>query len=130
MSRFDLTISPRTYETDAWGHINNNSICAWFEVARTTYIKDVLSDGKIDAPNSWVLATMSVDFLRETFYGSDVEVSLTRAEVGNTSLTLECAMHQNEQQTVRCSAVLVYIDRETKQSRRIPDAMRALVQIT
>ncbi|MEM9398560.1 MAG: acyl-CoA thioesterase, partial [Pseudomonadota bacterium] len=31
---FSKTLSPRFYETDALGHINNVTIAAWFEVAR------------------------------------------------------------------------------------------------
>lgn len=124
MSLFTVSITPRTYETDAWGHINNNSICAWFEVARTTFIKDHVAQGKADAPNSWVLATMTVDFHGETFYGEDVEVRLTRIEAGNKSLTFECEMYQGGRRTVSGSSVLVFIDVKTKASEAIPDWIR------
>ena len=128
MSAFAVTITPRTYETDAWGHINNNSICAWFEVARTTYIKDQLAKGEVDAPNSWVLATMTVDFLGETFYGSDVEIRLTEIKVGTKSLSFKCEMYQDGKHTVNGSAVLVYIDKQSKSSQPIPDELRARIE--
>ena len=124
MSPFTISITPRTYETDAWGHINNNSICAWFEVARTTYIKDHIAQGQADGPSHWVLATMTVDFHGETFYGEEVEISLTSIKAGNKSLTFECEMRQAGRRTVSGSSVLVFIDKETKESMPIPDSIR------
>lgn len=31
---FTLSLTPRFYETDAFGHINNTVITGWFETAR------------------------------------------------------------------------------------------------
>jgi acyl-CoA thioester hydrolase len=121
------TISPRFSETDALGHINNASIVAWFEVARTNFL-ETLADGDASAPKDWVLASVQVDFLDETFYGSDVTAQIVDARVGNSSLTLHAEMFQDGRQTMRGTAVLVHFDPQAKRSKRIPDEHRARIQ--
>lgn len=121
------TISPRFSETDALGHINNVSIVAWFELARTNFFA-TLAKGDTMAPQEWVLASVQVDFLDETFYGSDVTAQIVEATPGNSSLTLLGEMFQDGRQTMRGKAVLVHLDPDTKKSRRIPDAYRERLQ--
>ena len=123
MSDFSVTISPRFYETDALGHINNASITAWFEVVRVRYLES-LKNSDFSAAKDWILASIQVDFLAETFYGNDVVAKITAANVGNSSLTIFCEMFQQDKLTVKGKAVLVYMDSAEKTSTRIPDKLR------
>ena len=75
LSDFSVTISPRFYETDALGHINNASITAWFEVVRVRYLES-LSQSDFSAAKAWILASIQVDFAAETFYGTEVVAKL------------------------------------------------------
>ena len=34
VSMFELTVTPRFYETDAFGHVNNTVVTGWFETGR------------------------------------------------------------------------------------------------
>ncbi|KZX60585.1 hypothetical protein A3709_00505 [Halioglobus sp. HI00S01] len=115
-------ITPRFNETDALGHINNAVMSVWFEVARTdalSYLRDgPRSEGR------WLVASVTLDYLRETFYGSDVTINMSRVFAGNTSLTMECEMHQNNELVVKGKAVLVHVDMESKAKLRVPDVMR------
>jgi acyl-CoA thioester hydrolase len=124
---FEITITPRLYETDAMGHINNASIAAWFEVVRVRYMEAVLTEGPGDGKN-WILASVHIDFLAETFYGADVTGKIVGGRIGNSSLTLECEMWQGERQTVNGRAVMVFMDYESKAPRRIPDNYRARLE--
>ena len=123
MEEFSVTITPRFYETDALGHINNASITAWFEVVRVRYLES-LTRADLSAAKDWILASIQVDFVAETFYGQDVVARITGASVGNSSLTLLCEMYQEGEITVRGRAVLVYMDTATKSSARVPDRLR------
>ena len=118
-----VTITPRFYETDALGHINNASIAAWFEVARITFLES-LGDPTAAATFNWILASLKIDFIAETFYGTDVIATVTNALVGNSSLTVTCEMVQAGKLTVRGTAVLVHMDLATKSPARIPDVLR------
>lgn len=125
MALFSVALTPRFYETDALGHIGNTAITAWFEVARTRLLEQLGAHEA--APSNWVLASVSIDYLDETFYGSDVDIGITAIKVGNTSLTIDCEMHQEGRRTVRGRAVLVHFDVSSKAKLRIPDALRAAV---
>ena len=123
MKDFSITITPRFYETDALGHINNASIAAWFEVARVKFLES-LGENKPETARDWVLANISIDFVLETFYGNDVEAVITGAEIGNSSLTVLCEMSQAGRVTVRGRAVLVHRDPVAGTSTRVPDELR------
>jgi acyl-CoA thioester hydrolase len=102
---FSVTITPRFYETDALGHINNASITAWFEVARVSYLESIW-DKDPSAAKNWILASLQLDFLAETLYGTDVIADIIDARVGNSSLTVICAMSQEGR--VRCVEALCW----------------------
>ena len=126
MPNISTTIKPRFYETDALGHINNATIAAWFEVARVNLLES-LGDGRAETAKNWILAALHIDFVAETFYGTDVIATITTARPGNSSLTVECEMTQDGKLTVRGTAVLVFMDVEQKKPTRIPDEMRDLL---
>ena len=70
---FSMTVEPRFSETDALGHINNTVLPVWFEQARTPIFKIFTPSLAID---QWelILAKIDVSFLKQIFYGIDVEV--------------------------------------------------------
>ncbi|MEE4146110.1 MAG: thioesterase family protein [Halieaceae bacterium] len=123
MSLHSVTISPRFYETDALGHINNASIAAWFEVARITFVES-LGEAAAESTMHWILASLQIDFVAETFYGTDVIATITEARAGNSSLTILCEMSQGGKLTVRGTAVLVHLDAATKIPSRLPELLR------
>ncbi|GAB5451726.1 MAG: thioesterase family protein [Halioglobus sp.] len=123
MHKYAVTLTPRFYETDAMGHINNATITAWFEVARVGFL-DQLAGKDIALTRSWILASVQIDFKSETFFGADVDIHITDASIGNTSLAVHCEMYQGGRLTVQGKAVVVFIDFDSKQPQRIPDSMR------
>lgn len=123
MPDYSITITPRFYETDALGHINNATIVAWFEIARVRFLEQLQGDDPA-AAKCWILASVQVDFKAETFYGGDVIASITDASVGNSSLTVICEMTQNDKLTVMGKAVLVYMGPEGTSPTRVPDSIR------
>jgi acyl-CoA thioester hydrolase len=123
VKEFAITITPRLYETDAMGHINNATIAAWFEVVRMRFLESLMEQSPGLAKN-WILASVHIDFVGETFYGADVRASIASAEIGNSSLTLHCEMFQGDRPTVRGRSVLVHIEPSSKSPVRVPDAVR------
>lgn len=126
MKEFAITITPRLYETDAMGHINNATIAAWFEVVRVRFLESLV-DPSPGIARDWILASVQIDFVGETFYGTDVVAKIIEAAIGNSSLTLHTEMFQGGRLTVRGKAVLVHIDPQSKAPTRIPDALRDTV---
>lgn len=123
MKEFAINITPRLYETDAMGHINNATIAAWFEVVRIRFLESLV-DRSPGIARDWILASVQIDFVGETFYGTDVIAKIIEADIGNSSLTLRTEMSQGNRTTVRGKAVLVHIDPQSKAPMRVPDALR------
>ena len=123
MQDFTVVISPRFYETDALGHINNASIAAWFEIVRMKFIES-LGAADPGQASHWILASLQIDFVAETFFGTDVTACVTEASAGNSSLTVVCEMSQQEKLTVQGKAVLVYLDPHSKKPARVPEVLR------
>lgn len=123
MQHFSITIEPRFHETDALGHINNASIAAWLELVRMKYVQSLAGPEVIDAQH-WVLASLQIDFVAETFFGRDVTARVTGADPGNSSLTVSCELSQGEGVTARAKMVMVYVDRQSRKPTRLPDALR------
>ncbi|MBT4520650.1 MAG: acyl-CoA thioesterase [Halieaceae bacterium] len=124
MLPFSITISPRSYETDALGHINNNAISAWLEVVRVSYLETLVPEDGAGGMN-WVLASLHIDFLAETFYGADVVVRITGVTLGNSSVSFDCDMTQRDRTTVKGRAVMVFLDSQAKKPSPLPQALRA-----
>lgn len=121
-----ISLRPRFSETDALGHINNTAVAVWFEAGRMEYIDDLLAAIHGGA-RSWVMATQTLDYIAENFFGSEVRVDVAITKVGTSSFSVACRMYQNDKLTVRASAVLVFIDMNTKKSAPMPGDMRAVL---
>jgi acyl-CoA thioester hydrolase len=124
MTQFSVTITPRSYETDALGHINNNAISCWLEVARVRLLEAV-GEEVGSKGFGWVLASLHIDFLAETHYGADVEVQITDVSTGRSSLTIDYELRQSGVKTVRAKAVMVHLDFTEKKPLPIADELRA-----
>ena len=111
---FKEIIQPRFNETDALGHINNTVLTQWFEGARDPIFKLFTPDLNT---KQWrlILASISVQFKAELFYGLPVELRTGVSMVGNSSFEI----HQEAWQQGRCcalgKAVLVQYDFDAKQ---------------
>jgi acyl-CoA thioester hydrolase len=130
VNEFSITISPRLYETDAMGHINNATIAAWFEVLRVSFLESIAdADGDAEPGKvfDWVVASFKLDFAAETFYGSEVTARVTRVAVGNSSLGIDCEMLQDGKVCVRGESVLVHFDNQAKQKKPIGDELRSRI---
>lgn len=130
LQEFSITITPRMYETDAMGHINNASIAAWFEVLRVRFMEERLENGPSfvfdpSAGVGWILASAHIDYRGETFYGSDVTGRIQEVEIGNSSIKFVGEMEQDGRTTMSGYAVLVFIDLETRRPVRVPDEVRS-----
>lgn len=120
----EFDIQPRFYETDALGHINNVAITGWLELGRTRLI-EALSTTKAPLPaDSWVVVSISTQFVAETFYGDDVTLRITAIKFGNTSLTIDCELWQSGRVTVRGQSVLVHRDPATGVKRELPESLK------
>lgn len=116
-------ITPRFLETDALGHINNNTYGVWFEAARDDIFHIFMPKVNIKEWNL-IMAHSSFDFLKEVFWGKEVLIKTGITKLGNSSIELCHAVYQNEKLCTIGKCVLIHYDFTTKVSVRIPDDIR------
>lgn len=124
---FTEIIRPRFLETDALGHINNNTYGVWFEAARDPFFKLFMPKTNIKEWNL-VMAHSSFDFLKEVFWGEDVVVKTGISKIGNSSVELIHAVYQNEKLCTTGKCIMIYYNFKTRESMKIPEEIRVKLE--
>ena len=120
---FTEIIKPRFLETDALGHINNNTYGVWFEAARDEIFRIFMPKANIKEWNL-IMAHSSFDFLKEVFWGAEVVVKTAISKLGNSSIELIHAVYQNGNLCTTGKCILIHYNFTTKTSVKIPDDIR------
>lgn len=120
---FTAVVSPRYYETDAFGQINNTVVTGWFETAREAVFR--IFSPEMSGRLNLILARMEIDFRAQIRYGHRVTLRTGIEHVGNASFVVAHEAWQNEQCCARGRAVQVYFNWTRQRSERVPDAYRA-----
>ena len=124
---FTEYITPRFLETDALGHINNNTYGVWFEAARDEFFRIFVPDCDIKKWNL-VMAHSSFDFLKEVFWGKQVIIKTAVSKIGTSSVELSHAVYQENQLCTTGKCVLIHYDFALKKSIPIGDEIRTILE--
>ncbi|EKF76083.1 hypothetical protein A11A3_01275 [Alcanivorax hongdengensis A-11-3] len=125
---FEMTVSPRFYETDAFGHVNNTVITGWFETGREPLFQ-LFSQGNEDpASLPLILARVEVDFVAQTYYGQPVTLRAAIERIGNASFVVSQQAWQQGKLVARGKAVQVYFNHDTQASQPLPSHFREALQ--
>jgi acyl-CoA thioester hydrolase len=120
---FSMTVNPRFYETDAFGHINNTVISGWFETAREPIFR-IFSPNLDIGQMSLILARVEIDFVAQTHYGKPVELRTGIERIGRSSFVVAQEAWQEGQCVARGKAVQVYFDFASQKSDVLPEHIR------
>lgn len=124
---FNMTVSPRFYETDAFGHVNNTVVTGWFETAREPIFRIFTPEMNI-RELTLILARVEVDYIGQIHYGSDVLLRTGVEKIGNKSFTVCQEAWQHDSLVARGRAVQVYFDFATQRSDVLPDIHRRALE--
>lgn len=124
---FSLSITPRFYETDAFGHINNTVMAGWFEAARAPVFQ-IFTPHMDIKQLTLILARIEIDFVAQTHYWHEVVVKTGIEKVGNSSFIVIQEAWQKDVLVAKGKAVQVYFDFKTQKSDRIPDEFRVKLE--
>ncbi|AWL10774.1 hypothetical protein HMF8227_00266 [Saliniradius amylolyticus] len=114
----------RFYETDALKHVSNTVIAGWFEAAREPIFRFFNADLDLD---NWplILASYKIDFLRQLFLGSPVEIRSGICRIGGSSFDVYQEVWQNGEKCVSGITTMVHFDYHQQKSAPIPDEVRS-----
>ncbi|PTQ89212.1 acyl-CoA thioesterase [Agitococcus lubricus] len=121
---FISSFSPRFYETDAFGHVNNTVVTGWFETAREPIFRIFTPEMDIKAL-SMILARVEVDYVAQIYYGQEVTVHTGIEKIANSSFVVWHEAFQNDKLVAKGKAVQVHFDFKLQKSSPLPDHLRA-----
>lgn len=123
------TITTRWEDEDVYGHVNNVVYYSYFDTAVNGFLLE--STGvdirRIDAVG--LVAETQCEFLRELRYPADVQVGISVARLGTSSIVYRLGIFQGDTDEPAAIGrfVHVYVDATTRAVTPIPEAIRAVV---
>lgn len=121
---FTKIVTPRFGDVDGLRHINNTMLPVWFELGRDPLFRYFNPELSLDTWNL-IMAHIDVDFLLPMTLGADIEIRTSLARIGGSSFTVHQEAWQYGALSAKGNAVVVHYDFTNRQSRPIPDAIRA-----
>lgn len=112
----------RFSDVDQFGHMNNSVYFSLYDLAKTTYFKDVFGDLHDWKKFGVVVANINADFIAPVFFSDELVIETAVVHLGNKSLTLLQRAINKSSGVVKCQCrtVLVGYDVATKEPIPIP----------
>ncbi len=113
----------RFSDVDQFGHVNNSVYFSLYDLAKTTYIKEVLSGRMKWNEVGIVVANISANFMHPIFFMENVNIETTTIELGNKSFTLLQRAVKRDTGEVKCECrtVMVVFDLANQVPMQIPE---------
>lgn len=86
--RHSMPAQIRFCDVDQFGHVNNSVYFALYDLAKTTYVKDVLGDSVDWRRMGIVVANINANFLLPVFFDDKIKIETSTVHLGNKSFTL------------------------------------------
>jgi len=124
---FFTDVSIRFSDQDDLGHINNCSYVAYTETARVEFLGGLLDEEKHPGIN-FILARISVNYLKEAFYPGIIEIGARILKLGNKSMTTGYGLFKEGECVATAECVNIYFEMESRQTIQIPEDIRASLE--
>lgn len=120
----------RFSDVDQFGHVNNSVYFALYDLAKTTYVKDVLGDSVDWRRMGIVVANINANFLLPMFFDDKIKIETATVHLGNKSFTLlqRAVTEDTGEVKCECKTVMVMFDLKEKQPMQIPDEFKAIIR--
>lgn len=114
----------RYADTDRQGHVNNAVYSTFFETGRVELMHQ-LRQVAADPARDFVLAKITIEYLKELLWPGDVEVGSRVVRVGTSSITVEQLLVSEGIPHARAESVMVLTDTSTRRSTPLDDLSRS-----
>ena len=125
-----MPVQIRFSDVDQFGHVNNSVYFALYDLAKTTYVKDVLGDSVDWRRMGIVVANINANFLLPVFFDDKIKIETATVHLGNKSFTLlqRAVTEDTGEVKCECKTVMVMFDLKEKQPMQIPDEFKAIIR--
>lgn len=110
----------RFSDVDQFGHVNNSVYFSLYDLAKTTYIKEVLSGRMKWNEVGIVVANISANFMNPIFFMDNVNIETATIELGNKSFTLLQRAVDPDSGVVKCECRTVMVVYDLKEQTPMP----------
>jgi acyl-CoA thioester hydrolase len=132
-SPFTLLLRVRYGECDAQHVVFNARYGDYADIAMNEFLRALVGgyDKLLAAGMDTQVVRLVTDFRSPARFDEVLAVSVETASIGNTSfaLTMQMALHPSGRQVATTTATYVLVTARTHQKMRVPDDMRALLQV-
>ncbi len=124
---FWTPVTVRYSDQDELGHINNCSYAAYVEAGRVAFLGGLL-DPNTHPGIDFILAKLSINYLREGHFPGDMQVGSRILKLGNKSMTTGYGLFLNGECKATADSVNIYFRPETRETIAIPPDIRAQLE--
>jgi acyl-CoA thioester hydrolase len=117
----------RYSDTDALGHVNNAIFSTLLEQGRVATFFDGM-DALSGAGQTFVIASMKLDFLAEMNFPGTAEIGTKVNSFGKSSVKIAQVIYLNDKCCAMSEEVMVLIDETTRKPTAISDETRKLIE--
>ena len=121
-------ITTRYSDQDELGHINNCSYVAYVEAGRVQFLGGLLNP-KRHPGIDFILARVTVNYLREAHYPGIMEVGSRILELGTKSITTGYGLFKNNLCVATAESVNIYFEVESRNTIEIPSDIRKKLKL-
>ena len=128
---FSCPIQIRMSDLDPYNHVNNGSQCNYFDMGRSRFFEHAFNDSIDWLTFKYVLVHVELDFKIPIHFHDDLICESEVLEVGNSSFKMVQRLVDQKTGEIKtlCHCAVVYFDRETNQSERIPERDRKNLEL-
>lgn len=126
--RHVMPVQIRFSDVDQYGHMNNSSYFSIYDLAKTSYMREVFGD------QNWndvgiVVANINADFLAPVFFSDELYIETTVVHLGHKSFTLlqRAVNKASGALKCQCRTVMVGYDMATKEPVELPDSFKQTI---
>ena len=121
-----LPLTTRWKDNDVYGHVNNVEYYSYFDTVINTWL---IREGALDIHGGSVIglcAESHCKYLGPIAFPETVHAGLRVAQLGRSSVRYEIGLFREQEQTPAAEGwfVHVFVDRSTRKSATMPDALR------
>lgn len=115
-----IPVQIRFSDVDQFGHMNNSVYFSLYDLAKTSYFKDVFGDAHDWKKFAVVVANINADFLSPVFFSDDIVIETSVVHLGNKSFTLYQRAVNRTDGLVKCTCRTVLVGYDVSANEPIP----------